>query len=381
MNTPTKAFPLPTNATPPAGVLSALLAFPSDVQEQIDEVNAADITPSAHFADQFLFHMVRAAAPTKTAPRKKIMSAHEPVMLDEVKNALHPRVGSQILDGTLGGGGHTRYLLEEGAEITAFDRDKSALTRVENQLQRFHDRLTLHHGNFADARRILGPEYERQFDGILLDLGISSIQLDDPERGFTFQEDGPLDMRMNQESDGPTAADLVMSLPQEELEQIFRKYGEEPMARRVAQMIVRERDRLAFVTTRDLAEEVEKIIPRRGRRHPATRIFQALRIAVNEELQSIERALPEMTRLLKPGGRIAVITFHSLEDRLVKRFFHHQGREWLDRPEWPEPRRNPDYNYRLLSRKSIKPTEEEIARNPRARSAQLRVAERVVPTK
>jgi 16S rRNA (cytosine1402-N4)-methyltransferase len=302
-------------------------------------------------------------------------------MLDEVKNALHPRVGSQILDGTLGGGGHTRYLLEEGAEIIAFDRDKSALTRVENQLQRFHDRLTLHHGNFADARRILGPEYERQFDGILLDLGISSIQLDDPERGFTFQEDGPLDMRMNQESDGPTAADLVMSLPQEELEQIFRKYGEEPMARRVAQMIVRERDRLAFVTTRDLAEEVEKVIPRRGRRHPATRIFQALRIAVNEELQSIERALPEMTRLLKPGGRIAVITFHSLEDRLVKRFFHHQGREWLDRPEWPEPRRNPDYNYRLLSRKSIKPTEEEIARNPRARSAQLRVAERVVPTK
>jgi 16S rRNA (cytosine1402-N4)-methyltransferase len=290
-------------------------------------------------------------------------------------------VGTQILDGTVGGGGHARFLLEEGAEVTAFDRDQNALNRVRKSLERFQDRLVPHHGNFADARRILGPECDAMFDGILLDLGISSIQLDDPQRGFTFQEDGPLDMRMNQQSDGPTAADLVMSLPQEELEQIFRQYGEEPMARRVARMIVRERERLAFVTTRDLAEEVEKIIPRRGRRHPATRVFQALRIAVNEELQTLERALPEMTRLLKPGGRIAVITFHSLEDRLVKRFFHHQGREWLDRPEWPEPRRNPDYNYRLLSRKSIKPSEEEIARNPRARSAQLRVAERVVSPK
>jgi 16S rRNA (cytosine1402-N4)-methyltransferase len=381
MNTPTKVFPFAAQATAPAGLWSALLALPAEVQAQIDEVIAAPMRPANHPVDELVYAMICAAAPnrTATASPKKIMSEHEPVMLDEILQMLRPRGGKRFLDGTLGGGGHTRHLLEEGAEVVAFDRDRTALDRVEKRLERFCDRLSLHHGNFADARLILGADFDGLFDGILLDLGISSLQLAEAERGFSFQEDGPLDMRMNQQGDGPTAADLVMTLSQEELEQIFRKYGEEPMARRVAQMIVKERARLAFVTTRDLAEEVEKIIPRRGKRHPATRIFQALRIAVNDELQTIERALPEMTRLLKPGGRIAVITFHSLEDRIVKRFFHHQGREWLDRPEWPEPRRNPDYNYRLVNRKSIKPSEEEVSRNPRARSAQLRVAERVQP--
>ncbi len=361
--------------------LSAVVGLPESVQAQVDEVNNCRMRPADHPADRFLHGIIGLMAPPRARCTKpqRIMSAHEPVMLDEVLKWLRPRGGKRFLDGTLGGGGHTRFLLEEGAEVDAFDRDSAAIARVDEELARFCDRLRLHHGNFVDAPEILGPDAEGAFDGILLDLGISSIQLDDPERGFSFQTDGPLDMRMDK-TRGQTAADLVMTLPAEELERIFRQYGEEPMARRVARHLVKERERLAFVTTQDLAEEVEKIIPRRGKRHPATKVFQALRIAVNDELRSVEDALPALTRLLKPGGRIAVISFHSLEDRLVKRFFHHRSRPWIDRPEWPEPRPNPDYQYRLLSRKSLKPTQEEVRNNPRARSAQLRVAERIAET-
>jgi 16S rRNA (cytosine1402-N4)-methyltransferase len=306
-----------------------------------------------------------------------LMSGHVPVMLEECLDGLNAVGEKRYLDGTFGGGGHTQALLQLGAEVVAFDRDPAARERAEERLSDHLDALTLVHGNFADALEILGPEAEQSFDGILLDLGISSIQLDDPERGFSFQTEGPLDMRMDT-SRGATAADLVNSLEARELTRLFREYGEEPQAVRVANAIVKARAAGRIETTEHLAEIVASVIPRTGKKHPATRVFQALRIAVNDELESLRRALPMLTKLLKPGGRLAIISFHSLEDRIVKHFLQETSREWNDRPEWPAPRPNPAFSYRLIGRKPVGPTEEEVERNPRSRSAKLRVAERVI---
>ncbi len=243
-------------------------------------------------------------------------------------------------------------------------------------LAEFASRLTLIRSNFADVTHYLNEGIGASgFDGILIDLGISSHQLDTPQRGFSFQHSGPLDMRM-----GPNvprkASDLVNYAPEAELIRIFRDYGEEPAARRVAAEIVRTRISHPFSTTAELAQAIEAVLPRRGPRHPATRVFQALRIAVNDELGTIERALPLLADQVKPGGRFAVITFQSLEDRLVKQFFRKVTQEWVDRPEWPEPKRNPSFGFRSLTSRPVEPSDEELAVNPRSRSAKLRVIER-----
>ena len=303
-------------------------------------------------------------------------SWHAPVLRDEVVRVLRPRAGQIFLDGTLGGGGHSEALLEAGARVVALDRDAESLNYARARLSVFGERFCPVHGNFADAAS--NPEVlaSGPFDGALLDLGVSSHQLDTAERGFSFRHDGPLDMRMDFSS-GETAADIVNHAPEEELVRIFREFGEEPQSKRAARAIVAERERFAFSRTGQLAALLEKVLPRRGRIHSATRVFQALRIAVNDELGALRRALETIPALLRDGARFAVITFHSLEDRIVKSFFRAGSEEWLDRPEWPAPRRNPDRCFVDLTRKPIEASPEEVKRNPRARSACLRAVEMV----
>lgn len=300
---------------------------------------------------------------------------HEPVLLAETIALLNPAPGKIFFDATVGGGGHTRGLLAAGADVVASDQDPDAISEVLSHLAEFGSRLQLIRGNFIEAPRHFEALGVGAFDGILMDLGVSSHQLDRPDRGFSFQEEGPLDMRM-----GPNisvrAADLVNFAPEEELTDIFRRFGEEPAARRIAAHLVRKRSERLFQTTTDLARAVEEVIPRRGPRHPATRVFQGLRIAVNNELEILEQALPLLAGCLKSAGRLAVITFHSLEDRIVKHYFRKVSQEWIDRPEWPEPRPNPAFSFKLLTTRPIEPSTEEQQRNPRARSAKLRVIER-----
>jgi 16S rRNA (cytosine1402-N4)-methyltransferase len=227
-------------------------------------------------------------------------------------------------------------------------------------------------GNFEDAPGRLADLGISRLDGILLDLGVSSHQLDTAARGFSFQQEGPLDMRMG--TSGPTAADLVNTASPEELEEMFRDYGEEPRARLYASRIARSRKAKPLETTLELARLIAA--GRTGPRHPATRVFQALRIAVNDEMGSLRRALPKLASLLAPGGRFAVITFHSLEDRLVKQFFRRHSRAEIDDPTWPAPRPNPERLFDSLTPRSVTASGEELNRNPRSRSARLRVAER-----
>ena len=299
---------------------------------------------------------------------------HEPVMTEEILRVLRPRDGAIFLDGTLGGGGHSGALLAAGARVLAMDRDPAALEHARSRLAAFGDRFRAVHGNFADAATDSAVREAAPFDGALLDLGVSSHQLDSAERGFSFRHDGPLDMRMDP-SALCTAAELVNSSTEEELARIFREFGEEPQSRRAARAIVAERERVAFARTGQLAALLERVLPRRGRIHPATRVFQALRIAVNDELGALRRALETIPSLLRSGARFAVITFHSLEDRIVKSFFRSGSEEWLDRPEWPAPRRNPGRCFMDLTRKPLEAAPDEVKRNPRARSARLRAVE------
>jgi 16S rRNA (cytosine1402-N4)-methyltransferase len=300
---------------------------------------------------------------------------HRPVLLREVLGYLRPGPGKIFLDGTIGGGGHTRALLKAGSEVIGIDQDPDAISESMSLMADFAPHLTLIRTNFADVDRYLKEMAIPGLDGVLIDLGISSHQLDTPQRGFSFQQPGPLDMRM-----GPSvprkASDLINYAPEAELVRIFREYGEEPAARRVAAQIVRTRVSRPFSTTAELVEAVEGVLPRRGPRHPATRIFQALRIAVNDELGTLERSLPLLAEQIRPGGRFAVITFHSLEDRLVKQFFRRVTQEWIDRPEWSEPKRNPSFGFKSITSRPVEPGEEELADNPRSRSAKLRVIER-----
>lgn len=316
------------------------------------------------------------SASAKRASRAKPDAAvwHEPVLRDEVVALLKPDLGRVFLDGTLGGGGHAEALLANGARVVGLDRDGEALARASARLSRFGDRFTPVQSNFADAAEVPAVLAAAPYDGALLDLGVSSHQLDTPERGFSFRQDGPLDMRMNRAS-GEPAALLVNSAAEAELTRLFREYGEEPQARRIARSIVAERERLPFTRTGQLAALIEKILGRRGRVHPATRVFQALRIAVNDELGSLRRALVAIPPLLRAGARFVIITFHSLEDRAVKTFFRAGSERWLDRPEWPAPRPNPEWRFRDLTRKPVEAAEEETGRNPRARSARLRAVE------
>jgi 16S rRNA (cytosine1402-N4)-methyltransferase len=287
---------------------------------------------------------------------------------------LQPASGRVFLDGTLGGGGHSEALLAAGAKVVGLDRDRESLAHASERLASFGDRFVPVQANFADAAEVPAVVAAAPYDGALLDLGVSSHQLDTPERGFSFRHDGPLDMRMDP-SAGESAAMLVNSADEAQLTRLFREYGEEPQARRVARAIVAERERLPFTRTRQLAALIEKVLGRRGRVHPATRVFQALRIAVNDELGSLRRALVAIPPLLKAGARFVVITFHSLEDRAVKTIFRAGSERWLDRPEWPAPRPNPEWRFRDLTRKALAAETGEVNRNPRARSARLRAVE------
>lgn len=302
---------------------------------------------------------------------------HVPVMAKQVKASLQPAPGMLFLDGTAGGGGHTALLLEAGAEVIALDQDPRALAQCRETLKAFPTTARFVESNFRDACEALEKiGEERLLNGALLDIGVSSHQLDEAERGFSLMREGPLDMRMSPRA-GQSAADAVNTLPVEELTRIFQQYGEEPNARRIASKIVEMRSKHPFHTTFDLCKAVESVSPRRGPKHPATRVFQALRIHVNDELDALRHALHTIPGRLAPGARFAVITFHSLEDRIVKVFFRERSREWIDRPEWPKPRRNPERLFNLLTPHPITPSERELQLNPRSRSAKLRVVEKI----
>ena len=289
--------------------------------------------------------------------------------------------GGWYVDGTVGAGGHAAALLAAAgldAHLLALDRDAEALALARDALAPFGGRVILERANFSELPEVAARHGIREVRGILLDLGVSSMQLDRPERGFSFMQDHPLDMRMDDRQE-LTAARLLVRLPEAELADVLRRYGEEPMSRRIAKAVAQARARgEALDTTGQLAALVSRVKGgRRGRAHPATQTFQALRIAVNGELAALERVLPAALDLLGPGGRLAVISFHSLEDRMVKQFMAaHEGRmESLAKggSRWsgqlPKARR--------VTRKAVAATEEEIARNPRARSAKLRVLERM----
>ncbi len=296
---------------------------------------------------------------------------HKPVLYREVVQYLEPAAGRSYLDGTLGGGGHSGLLLEKGATVRGIDRDPEAREYARLQLAAHGSRFEIVAGRFGDMAALAKAGHWSLFDGILLDIGVSSRQLDAPERGFSFQKEGPLDMRMGEE--GSSAADLVNTASESELAQIIYEFGEEKASRRIAAWIISERKKTPFARTLQLAEGIEKLLGRRGKIHPATKTFQALRMAVNDELGELQRALTDAPSLLKPGGVLAVITFHSLEDRLVKRFFKNGSQPEIDRPEWPAPRPNPNYQFDLLTRKAVVARPDELAENPRARSAKLRV--------
>jgi 16S rRNA (cytosine1402-N4)-methyltransferase len=300
---------------------------------------------------------------------------HRPVLEREVVELLAIGPGSLVVDGTCGGGGHTEALLRAGADVIALDQDPDAVKRVSEQLARFGRRVAVVEANFRHANKVLDEFGIHTIGGALLDLGVSSWQLQDGKRGFSFVRNGPLDMRMNP-GNPLTAATIVNEYSAEQLTQLFRELGEEPAARRIASLIVKMRKITPFRETLPLARAIEKVVGRHGRRHPATQVFQALRMEVNDELSALEEGLRVLTARLESGAHIAVIAFHSLEDRIVKNFFRDRSREWLDRPEWPEPRRNPDYDFKVITSKPVEPSEEEQRANPRSRSAKLRVAEK-----
>jgi 16S rRNA (cytosine1402-N4)-methyltransferase len=308
-----------------------------------------------------------AAAAQNTAP-----APHVPVLLGKLLEVVGPIRGIWA-DGTLGAGGYARGLLEAGAEkVIGIDRDPLALELAEDWASEYGDRLQLRQGNFAELDALAGEP----LDGVVLDLGVSSMQLDRAERGFSFLRDGPLDMRMSQA--GPTAADIVNGAGEAEIADILYHYGEERASRRIARAIVAARKLAPIVTTGQLAEIVASCLPRQkpGQSHPATRSFQALRIAVNQEFEALVDGLEAAERALKPGGRIAVVTFHSLEDRVVKRFFQSRGGKPARANRYAPEAPVAAAPFRLLTRHAIAPDAEELAANPRARSALLRAAER-----
>ncbi|HEX2619826.1 MAG TPA: 16S rRNA (cytosine(1402)-N(4))-methyltransferase RsmH [Phototrophicaceae bacterium] len=305
--------------------------------------------------------------------------SHLPVLLDEVLAALTPEGRSieRIIDGTLGAGGHTRALLDAGvAQVLGFDLDLQALEIAQAGLAAYGERAIIIHSSYADMRQQAQHQgWSDGVDGILLDLGVSSMQLDTAERGFAFMKDGPLDMRFDPTGIQASAADLLNHVGADELADMLYEYGEERESRRLARIIINGRP---YQTTRQLAEVIEQAMPRRPgvkAAHPATRVFQALRIAVNDELKIIETVLPEAIDLLRPGGRLAVISFHSLEDRIVKQTFKEAATEIISPPGMVLEEKQAIV--RLITRKPVEATENEIVRNARSRSAKLRVVEKI----
>jgi 16S rRNA (cytosine1402-N4)-methyltransferase len=317
-----------------------------------------------------------AAAPPPPAAAEA--QGHVPVLIDAVIGALAPRHGALYVDGTFGAGGYSQALLTAAkCRVVAIDRDPEAVRRGHELARAYCGRLAMLEGNFGDLERLLGASIGSDpLAGITLDLGVSSVQLDNPERGFSFRFDGPLDMRMG--AAGQTAADLVAVLPEDELARLIGELGEERFARRVARAIVAGRRRGPICRTLDLARIVRAAVPSaEPGLDSATRTFQALRIAVNDELGELDRGLEAAERLLMPGGRLAVVSFHSLEDRRVKEFLRRRSGSGPGASRYePVPRETEAASFRLLHRRAIKPTAEETARNPRARSARLRAAER-----
>jgi 16S rRNA (cytosine1402-N4)-methyltransferase len=301
---------------------------------------------------------------------------HRPVLQREVLELLNPKAGLLVVDGTCGGGGHTEALLESGVDVLAMDQDPDAVQHVTDRLAHLGRRIIVRQANFRYTDCVLDELGIRSIGGALLDLGVSSRQLENAERGFSLIRNGPLDMRMDPRT-SLTAETIVNDYSEEELTRLFRQLGEEPAARRIATMIVKMRKGSPFRETLSLARTIEKLVGRHGRQHPATQVFQALRMEVNDELGALKQGLRVLTSRLERGGRIAVISFHSLEDRMVKNFFRDHSKEWIDRPEWPEPRRNPDYDLAVVTPKPVEPSEEEERANPRSRSAKLRVAEKI----
>jgi len=301
---------------------------------------------------------------------------HQPVLLDEAVSSLDIRAEGVYLDGTFGRGGHSRAILArltEQGRLLALDKDPQAVAAGQAELGD-DPRFSIVQGTFADMGRLARDwGVEEALDGILLDLGVSSPQLDDPERGFSFRENGPLDMRMDP-TQGVSAAEWLAEADERDISRVFWEFGEERHARRIARSIVMARQREQLISTSQLAELIEKTIGRRERKHPATRCFQAIRIFINNELADLAIGLEASIQQLRPGGRLVAISFHSLEDRLVKRTFREAARPGQVRRNIPE---HPDWKPRLkLIGKAVRPSEHEVSVNPRARSAVMRVAEK-----
>ena len=310
---------------------------------------------------------------------------HQAVLLDKVITFLQPGPGGIYIDGTVGAGGHATAILkasEPDGQLFGLDQDQQALEIAQRNLAEFGDRVHLLHANFDQLSQLASHDQLPSADGILLDLGVSSMQLDQPERGFSFQVDGPLDMRMDI-TGGDTAADLVNRLGETELADLIYQYGEERYSRRIARAIIKARP---IQRTGQLAEIVQKAVPfsggkgksrRQTKIHPATRTFQALRIAVNDELGALERTLPQAIELLKPSGRLAVISFHSLEDRIVKQYFRREAQDCICPPDQPVCTCRHKATIRIITKRPTMPSLAEVNANPRARSAKLRVVESV----
>jgi 16S rRNA (cytosine1402-N4)-methyltransferase len=308
---------------------------------------------------------------------------HQPVMPSEVLVTLAPQPGSLQIDATIGGGGHTERILEAASpdgRVLGLDADEAAVERVGRRLARFGDRLVLRRSNFRELAEVAPAAGFGAVDGMLFDLGLSSFQLADTDRGFGFRAGGPLDMRFDT-GRGEPAAELLATLSADDLASLFRRYGEEPAAWRIAKAIVAARAGAPVRTAEDLATLVEGVLPRNPRKpsrtHPATRVFQALRIAVNGELEALEAGLAAAVDLLRPGGRLVVLSYHSLEDRIVKQFLNAERRGCTCPPEIPVCVCGKAPRIRLVTRPSLTPTKAEIDANPRARSARLRAAERL----
>jgi 16S rRNA (cytosine1402-N4)-methyltransferase len=298
---------------------------------------------------------------------------HLPVLVTEVLTHLACQSDRVYIDGTVGSGGHAKAILESSSpngRLIGLDLDEEAIERAKKNLTSFGGRVELLAKNFRDVREVMNDFSLKGVDGILLDLGISTDQLEDQTRGFSFRWNGQLDMRMSQQMK-TTARELLQKLPAEELSRILREFGEERFANRIAKAIVRRRQAEPLRNTRDLVEVIERSIPySRGRIHPATRSFQALRIAVNEELQNLDVFLTQCPRALNPGGRLCIISFHSLEDRMVKNYFR----------LWSKRKKGETAPFRLLTPKPVVPSQEEILTNPKARSAKLRAIEKLSET-
>jgi len=315
---------------------------------------------------------------------------HIPVLLTEVINNLQPKPGQHYIDCTIGGGGHAQAILDKtkpNGKLLAFDLDETAFQVTKERLLKFQDRITFVHENFSKLKQIYNEQFSLyKISGILLDLGFSSFELEDKNRGFSFQIDAPLDMRFDSRQ-SLTAAEIVNTWPFDKLKKVIQEYGQESLAHEVTNKIIQARLNKQITKTKILVEAIllafrdklnsKKEVPWIGGIHPATKTFQALRIAVNDELGSLKKVLPQAVDILEPSGRLAVITFHSLEDRIVKRYFKRESKDCLCPPEVPVCQCGHKASLRLITKKPIKPSEGEIKTNPRSRSALLRVIEKI----